>query len=316
MINFEFLKKGLFGLSRAYRANTMTGHLGAAVVAGYFFSERHPQLDSKVHAGIENELSRIIQGEELAFNPRKDDDIAVPELFEPHSEEKPREDQIERIAQALSHNIDKTRQSGHNVIFAAIAIRALKDHPEYATPSIIEGISRLIRGFDDESPGNGYYGKTIGRIDGNKVSLNEDDDFPLYSDQQAMAEVVLDELIHKAAERRQGFGGLHHIINHAAALTELSQYGYKELGEMGLRAHQQHMRLWRSLPNVSNELGAEKPVEHDPRIPAFWDSLRVEKGRAKLTHRIKTLYGFFTLVRLIDDSTKAREAEDKLRYLM
>ena len=47
MINIEFLEKGLIGLSRAHRANAMTGHLGAAVVAGYFFSEQHLNLTQR-----------------------------------------------------------------------------------------------------------------------------------------------------------------------------------------------------------------------------------------------------------------------------
>ncbi len=52
----------------------------------------------------------------------------------------------------------KTRQSGHNVIFATLAIRALHGHPEYATPSIVEGIRKLAETFNGAVPGRGYYG--------------------------------------------------------------------------------------------------------------------------------------------------------------
>ena len=70
---------------------------------------------------------------------------AVPslaELFEPLPEEKPDEQLISGIASELAKNIGETRQSGHNVIFASIALRALHDHPEYATPSIVTGSGR------------------------------------------------------------------------------------------------------------------------------------------------------------------------------
>ncbi len=37
---------------------------------------------------------------------------------------------------------------------------------------------------------------------------------------------------------------------------------------------------------------------------------------ARLTHRIKTLYGFHTLLRLVEDSAKRSKAEKSFLYLM
>jgi hypothetical protein len=48
MIDFDYLPKGLQAMARAHRVSTMSGHLGAAVVAGYFIGEQHPDLDDKV----------------------------------------------------------------------------------------------------------------------------------------------------------------------------------------------------------------------------------------------------------------------------
>ena len=90
----------------------------------------------------------------------------IHELFAPIPSESPQEAGIPAIAEALSGNIDKARESGHNAIFAAIAIRALHDHSQFATPTILEGIRRLIEGFDNATPGRGYYGKERGWIDG------------------------------------------------------------------------------------------------------------------------------------------------------
>ena len=162
MVDFEYLYQGLCGLARVHRANTMAGHLGAAVVAGYFLGEDHPDFAEEVHSAVEKELDRIIRGEESLWFDSTKAGITAAELFEPFPDERPREEQIATIAEALSANIDKTRQSGHNVIFAAIAIRALHDHPRYATPSIIEGIRKLVEGFHGAVPGRGYYGKQRG----------------------------------------------------------------------------------------------------------------------------------------------------------
>ena len=151
---------------------------------------------------------------------------------------------------------------------------------------------------------------------GDKVSLAADDPFAPYSDEGAMAVVVIDELIRGASEHRRGFGGLTHIINHAAALIELSRFGYHDLARKGLITHRHHVRLWRSLPNLVEELGTLKPAKHDPRRPEFWMTGTLRRDSAQLTHRVKTLYGFFTLMDLIEDPLKRKRAEDRFLYLM
>jgi hypothetical protein len=315
MVDFAYLSKGLYALARAHQVNTMSGHLGAAVIAGYFIAEQHPDLDQKVYKGIEAELDQIIGGESV-FSPGKNAKISAAQMFEPFPREQPQENLVDGIADALARNIGKTRQSGHNVIFASIAIRALKDHPDLATPALIDGIRRLIAGFDGATPGSGYYGKAKGRIDGRKVPLPKDASFSPYPDLESMAVTVMDELIENAARHRQGFGGLWHVINHAAGLIELTQYGYRELALKGLPAHHQHVRLLRTLPDVADELGAETPTEYDPLVPEFWEPGRIRRGRAHLTHRVKTLYGFDTMIELIADQEKRRQGRARLRYLM
>ena len=257
----------------------MSGHLGAAVVAGYFFGEQHPDLEDKVYDGIEAELERIIRGESV-FSPRKGSVLSASAMFEPFPKEKPNEDMIHGIAEALSQNIDRTRESGHNVIFAAIAIRALTDHPDFATPSITGGIQKLIAGFNDASPGSGYYGKEKGRIDGRKIVLATDDGIPPFSDLQSMANTVVDDLIRHAGQRREGFGGPWHIINHASALAELSRYGYRELAIQGLPAFHEHYRLYCTVPDISDEKGQETPTEDDPLTPNFWNPEKIRRERA------------------------------------
>jgi len=316
MVDFEYLYKGLCGLARAHRANALAGHLGAAVVAGYSFGEDRHDLDSEVYTGVEKELDRIIRGEESIWFNSKKTGITIPELFEPFPAERPQKGAIPTIAEALSGNIQKTRQSGHNVIFAAIAIRSLHDHPDYATPSIIEGICKLVEGFNGAVPGRGYYGKQRGWTVGDKVSLPADDGLAPYKSENTMVEVVIDDLIRSASMHRRGFGGLFHIINHAAALIELSQFGYRDLARRGFAAHRHHVRLWRSLPDVEEELGAVESAIHDPRTAEYWTTGGLRRDSARLTHRIKTLYGFFALLRFVQDSAKRREAEKKFLYLM
>lgn len=315
MVGSDYLHKGIYALARAHRANAMAGHLGAALVAGRFFSEEHDGIDDRVHAAVQGELDRVIAGEESWFDPEKVG-ITIPELFKPLPDGPSQPERVHSIADALSHNIDRLRQSGHNVIFAAMAMRAFHDYPRLATPSIVDGVCKLIEAFDGAPPGRQYYGKERGWINGDEVQLPIDDGLPPYADEQEMVDVVIDELIHTASEHRQGCGGLWHVISHAAALTELSRLGYEDLARSGLEAQGHHVRLWRVLPNLEEELGAMKRAEHDPRTPEFWATGTLKRDSARLTHRIKTLFGFSTLIRFVDDDVKRKQAEESFLYLM
>lgn len=132
-----------------------------------------------------------------------------------------------------------------------------------------------------------------------------------------MVDAVLDELIHQDPKvRRVGYGGLIHVNNHAAAITDLAQYGYPGLVPAAVASHHQHLRLWRNLPDVAGEMGPEPFSEFSPYTAAYWTSGKVPYDRALLTHRVKTLYGFDELVEALNDATKEKQACDKLRYLM
>lgn len=315
MIDFRYLETGLFGLANAHRAGTLAGHLGAAVVAGYFYGEDQSDLPEGVFRGVEGELDRIIAGEEAIWWNARKAGVTPADLFKPLPEEEPKPETIPSIAAALRNNVGELRESGHNVIFASIAIRALKDHADFATPGVIQGICRLMDGFGTVHPGRGYYGKDKGWLYGNNVPLAPDDTFPPYASIQEMADVTVGELIATAAVRKQGFGGLWHLINHAAAILELDRFGFSELARLALPAHHQHIRLWRSLPDVEGELGAVRKADHDPREAAYWTGM-LKRDEARLTHRIKTLYGFSTLSREIEDAARRTAVENAFLYLM
>lgn len=316
MIEFAYLYRGLCALARCHQANAMAGHLGATLVAAYLFGEDHAQLDDRVYQAIERDCQGIVRGDEAFwFDPEKAG-ITIGQLFQPFPDEQPQEDRIDEIAVALSRNIGQLRQSGHNVIFASLAIRALRGHPQFAMPTIVTGIVQLIERFDGERPGRAYFGNEKGWIEGEHLEVIEDAELPQYSDLRAMAEAVVEELIQSGSIRRQGLGGLFHIINHAQALTELDRLGYGELARAGMRAHHRHLCLWRSLPDLSAELGRLRAAKNDPLSVDYWNEAGPSQWSAHLSHRIKTLYGFFSLLRWIDAEDKRREAEKQFRYLM
>ncbi len=315
MIDFQYLSKGLCGLANAHKAGTMAGHLGAAVVAGYFFGEDQPDLPEAVFRGVEGELERILGGEEAIWFDARKVGLTPSDLFRPFPEEHPQPEAIASIADALRANVGELRQSGHNVIFASIALRALRDHPDHATPPVVAGIRALIAGFNNAHAGRGYYGQEQGWRIGPQVKLAPNDAFPPYESIGQLVDVTVGELIATAAVKKQGFGGLWHLINHAAAITELDRIGYEDLAREALPAHHRHIRLWRSLPDVEAELGPVLKAEADPRDPAYWRGM-LKRDEARLTHRIKTLYGFHTIRRFVADGATQKRADEAFLYLM
>jgi len=310
MIKFEYLSQGLNALARAHQVSPMAGHLGASVIAGYFVGEQRPDLNEKVYAGIEDDLEKVIRGGSV-FGRGKSKDA---ELFTAFPKEKPNAGLVDGIAEALEQTLDKPRASGHNVIFAALAIRALKEHPEFATPLVTDGIRKLILRFKNIHAGWGFYAK--GRKSGNEVKLKSDDNVPAYSGMEDMATAVLDEIIrYDPKYRRQGYGGLVHICNHAAAITDLAQYGYPQLVPKAIKAHQRHLHLWLVLPNLIGELGPAIVSKHSTHEPEYWAG-KIRYDSALLTHRVKTMFGFDELAGAVDDDSKVENAYAKLRYFL
>jgi hypothetical protein len=316
VIDFEYLQRGLFGMANAHRGGSMAGHLGAAVIAGYFFSEDHPDLEDGVFAGVRRDLQRITEGEEAFWFNEKKAGIKTAELFDPFPKEKVQPNATNALAAALSRNIDQTRQSGHNVIFASIAIRALADHTDLAGPKLVGGLAKLIASFDGAHAGRGYYGKGKGWKNGNAAPVADSKELPFYSTVTELADVMLDQLIETGGQHRRGFGGLFHLLNHAAALAQLHQFGFKKLAIRGIPAHRHHLLLHRALPDLTVELGPLEAAPEDPLKSDYWKRRDSRQWSGWLTHRIKTLYGFHTLLGYVENKTKRERALKSFRYLM
>jgi|OM-RGC.v1.025673419 hypothetical protein len=130
------------------------------------------------------------------------------------------------------------------------------------------------------------------------------------------ATTIIDEVMQRPAEKHGGFGGPWHLINHTAALAELSRYGFDDLAVAGLPALREHFRLYKTLPDISTEKGPETPTADSPFTADFWTPAKIRRGRAHLTHRVKTLYGYEVICDLITDEGDRQQADDRLRYLM
>lgn len=316
MSNVDLLYPGLCALARCHVGGTMAGHLGAAVVAGHFFLEEHPELEPAVALAIRKEIGRVMSGEEDIWYNQEKAGISIPDLFLPFTGADRLENGCSRIADAARIGMNTIRQSGHNLIFASLALKALCAHPEYASKAIVEGIETLMLAFANAGPGRGYYGKERGWLAKLEDALKGRTFPEPYQSLTDLCEVTLREVAGCGTEHRQGFGGLFHLINHAAAIYDLDLLGRHDLAEDGLHAHLQHLALWRSLPDLADELGPLVRSEKDPLTSAYWSRRASVQWSGWLTHRTKTLYGYDRIRRYVADETLCRDADAGLRYLM
>ena len=152
------------------------------------------------------------------------------------------------------------------------------------------------------------------RVSGNDVKLREDDGAPEYADMEGMADAVFDLIIQLDPSFAVRIWHRCHR-NHAAAITDLAQYGYPELAPKAIKAHRQHLRLWLALPNLIKELGPGKESKHAAHSPEYWTG-KIRYDSALLTHRVKTMFGFDELAAVTENEDKVRDAYAKLRHLI
>lgn len=308
----DYLRRGLWALSRAWRANSMSGHFGAPLVAVELLKRDRTDLDPAALNGLQHELDLMMADGEPWFDAAKAD-ITLAELFE----DAPLEGEpvpIEPLVEALGGSVDALRESGHNVIFAALALRGLKQRPELATAAMVDGLRRLLVLFQDSGPGRAHYGQERQWADPRSIPLADDPE--PYRDELDMVDRTLQALIGHVAERRQGLGDWHHVINHAAAVVDLRRLGYEELAARGRVSHREHLSRFLALPDLIEELGPRHQAPSDPYTRGYWAWDGIERGSALLSHRPKTIYGFNILGSATDDDDLIAAGREALRYLM
>lgn len=307
----DYLQRGLLALSRAYRANAMSGHLGAALVAVELVLADHPELPGEVADGLHREADLLMHGDESWYDPVQAG-ISIAELFgDAQPEGAPV--RVGTLPTALEASIDEVRESGHNVIFAALALRGLAARPELVTAGMVDGLQRLLDLFRHAGAGRAYLSKDRW-VDPHTLTLPPD--AGPYTDEHDLVHRTMDALIAHAAEHRQGVGSLYHVINHAAALVDLRRLGYAELATRGWAAQREHLRMWAALPDLSDELGGRVRSPEDPRTAAFWARDDLRRDSALLSHRVKTIYGYHVLASATDDDERIAAGWEAVRYLM
>ncbi len=306
--------KGLTGLSQAINRNRMSGHPPAAVIAAAFFCQEN-QVAPAVQNEIQQVVDLLVSGSDSIWYKLDGQPVTNEALFQKHFRGTPDETRIPLVAKALEGSLAACRDSGHNTIFASLALKALHAAPEFALPPIIDGIVKLLKDFEGRGPGNAHVPGQDRLVDPREFPAPEGLDLPEYTSTRDMIAAVC-QLVTVQNFSRRGVGGPIHVIDHAAALLDLESLGYTQLVRQGLGAHHEHLKLWLSLPAFpESENNYRIPNPHDPRSNNYWQAGITPRDQGGLEHRLKILYGAFRLAADLQDETDRRTFLESTAHL-
>ena len=267
--NNRHLLLGLNALSRAHELEYFAdGHRGGAIVSGVYLCR-----ENEVEAGVAERIAMII-----------DEQWSTTPLCAPFTDEAAAPSLIDNITDALGAHLTGLREAGHNIILPTLALKALRDLPEAATPTRITGICRLIESFGSK-----------------QVPLADDFTLPDMRDKTRAAQFLLAEFIdcsERFIGRGQGWTG--HLLTYSKAIFDLWDMGYGELATRAEEGFKLYIRRIRMGPQDTDKARDEHvPNGHVPLQAAYWQK---SGGDLHFGHRLKYPYGFYGLMQHAEDA--------------
>ncbi|MBL9118211.1 MAG: hypothetical protein JNJ83_24610 [Verrucomicrobiaceae bacterium] len=285
----DYIAKGLTAMANAQ--TWFDAHWGAGILAGYYLCRDHP-LDGETKLSIQAQMDAVVETRGEQFAPIK---------AEPSDEAL-----LPNISKALRPAMDGgLRAHGHAVIFASLALRALRDAPHMAQPSLVDrlcGLSRQIARLKPQVPSSGSqpYANTQEVIEATFTSLAR-----------------FRPLLGHPDIKRPNFT---HMVTHTEALMNLEALGEHELARMGHTGHQIHVSA--PVPHVPSADHAEaEPVAlEDVMNGRFWsESGNTERWKKPWNqkanpngdwiasgHLFKVLYSYHRLMGRISDTNQIK----------
>ena len=293
-----YLAKGLLALSRSMEKDIWAGHLGAAVIAAYYFL-RHNEHTENMQDLITNQTDSFIE-------VHKD-------FFKVTSTEEENLDFEIKIISALEENIEKLCEIGHNVIYASLALKASRDVPEMRTTIVCEGMCHLISAFNDCTPGHIW-------VDGKTEVIepdNTDTIVPRIEDAGTVKKYVLDSFLNAERSYREESGDMQlgHLLTHGQSIVELFELGYSELGQVAFKPFAQRIKLIKGLRKRNPCIDPSEGVGNfiSPLKDEYWSN-DYSDSDWNHGHIFKYPYSFYQLLKDVE-YTKIDALEHKFALL-
>ncbi|QWG63662.1 hypothetical protein [Bacillus mycoides] len=249
------LKGGLSIISQCKKQTNdiWHAHYWAAAIASYFFMKDN---------NIEKEIARNMHSHtKMMLNKQNLDEIIdSKEEIDFQSAEK-------MIIKSLENTIDELHWVGHNVIYAALSLLAMKELQKWGDNQAIEGITDLILSFQKTIPGRSWIGFTTKEV--KRLSIKDEIQSELRNSKQ-LSKFILNELsefkiIYRAESHHDLIG---HMLTFSHAINIMYDLGYKDIFQRGIRPLLKLVYVLRASKKLmlNTEINLHSPIDHLPLI--------------------------------------------------
>jgi len=213
MLDDSYLSAGIGALGKAIDHSWAQGHFGCACIATYLLCAE-PELPPQTRRALGVELDKMMASRGHLFGP--------PEPLPAVS------DAAQRIAAALQPSIAKLCHGGHNVIYAALALKAIDRMPRAGFAQVVDGVCRLLEAVGGLPQPVDCFG-----IDVSGLTGDQDDSVPRYTGPEHLAEAVFEEILSFEPMFYEIQGIVGHLVTHAHSLVEVERLGHPKLARQG-----------------------------------------------------------------------------------
>ncbi|MDJ1478727.1 hypothetical protein QBX67_27260 [Bacillus sp. LS15-K4] len=255
MENKTVLRDGLSIISQCKKQTNdiWHAHFGAAAIASYFFMKDNNMEEEITH-------SMYSQTKMMLNNQNLGEIIDSKEEIDFQSAEK-------LIIKSLEHTIDELHWVGHNVIYAALSLLAMKELQKWGDNQAIEGITNLILSFRKTIPGRSWIGFTTKEV--KQLSINDEIESEFKNPKQ-LSKFILKELsqfniIYRAEAHHDLIG---HLLTFSHAINIMYDLGHRDIFHRGIRPLLKLVYVLRAsqylMPNT--EINLYSPIDRLPLI--------------------------------------------------
>ncbi|KAB2451905.1 hypothetical protein F8160_03335 [Bacillus sp. CH126_4D] len=255
MENKTVLKNGLSIISQCKKQTNdiWHAHFGAAAIASYFFmKDNNPE--EEVTRSMYSQTKMMLNKQNLG------EVIDSKEEIDFQSAEK-------MIIKSLEHTIDELHWGGHNVIYAALSLLAMKELQKWGSNQEIEGITNLILSFQKTIPGRSWIGFTTKEV--KQLNINDVIESELRNPKQ-VSKFILKELsqfkiIYRAESHHDLIG---HLLTFSHAINIMYDLGHRDIFHRGIRPLLKLVFVLRASQNLTSnsEINLHSPIDRLPLI--------------------------------------------------
>ncbi|MEW4369743.1 hypothetical protein [Paenibacillus kandeliae] len=237
----DMLKHGLQIIAncKSKTGDIWEAHFGVAAIAAYFFIQEN-HIPSTIADTI------FIQAQAmLDYHSSIETNASIAEVKISEVES--------ALLQSLQFVMDDLHWVGHNVIYTALSVKAIRELGEWGTSSDIAGICTLIESFRKTIPGRSWLGYSAAQV--KRLEITEGDAFPTITNAKQLSEFVVGELsyfetIYRAEAHHDLIG---HMLTFSHSLNILFDLGYVEYFERGLPALLKLVKVLRASQHLSSQ---------------------------------------------------------------